>query len=112
MNLNLKVTEYINSATSEQIEVLEQLRELIHKSVEGLSEEIKWGIPVFIKTKIFSYLRVSKNHIALGFYNIDRIKDSEGILEGSGKTMRHLKIKNKEEIKEELIEEWLKITAD
>ena len=35
MNYNPKVTKYINSATSEQIEVLEQLRELVHKSVGG-----------------------------------------------------------------------------
>ncbi|MGB3607420.1 DUF1801 domain-containing protein, partial [Psychroserpens sp.] len=68
--------------------------------------------PVFIKNKIFTYLRLTKKHIAIGFYNIDRIKDEDGILEGKGKTMRHLKIKTKEEINQKLIIEWLKLTAE
>ena len=97
MNLNQKITDYISTAPVEQIELLEQLRILIHQSVDGVSEEIKWNFPVFCKTKDFAYLRFSKKHITLGFYNIDKIKDPNNLLEGEGKTLKHIKIKNKEE---------------
>ncbi|MEP2935763.1 MAG: DUF1801 domain-containing protein [Gilvibacter sp.] len=112
MKVNQKVTAYINTASSEQQEILMNLRQLIHDNIDNVTEEIKWGIPVFIKKKIFTYLRVTKKHIAIGLYNIDRIKDEDGILEGKGKTMRHLKIKAKEDINQKIIIEWLKLTAE
>ena len=112
MEVNQKVTAYISTASSEQKEIFENLRQLIHNNIDNITEEIKWGIPVFIKSKIFTYLRVTKKHITIGFYNIDRIKDTAGILEGEGKTMRHIKIKTKDDINQKIIIEWLKLTAE
>jgi hypothetical protein len=112
MNQSEKVTEYINNTSPEHIQILKTLRQLIHKTVPKTTEDLKWGIPVFTKSKIFTYLRCSKNHIALGLYNIDRINDKEKLLEGTGKTMKHLKIKKLEDIDSQLIVDWLKKTAD
>ncbi len=111
MKINKNVTEYIDKAPENQIETLELLRKLIHASVSGVSEEIKWGFPVFAKTKDFAYLRFAKKHITLGFYNIDKIEDPDNILEGSGNTLKHIKIKNKTDFDEKLITEWLKAIA-
>ncbi len=107
MNLNKKVTEYIHKASEEQIVILEELRQLIHESVKNVSEEIKWGFPVFASGKDFSYLRFSKKHITLGFYNIDKIKDPDNLLEGEGNTLKHIKIKSKDETRKEVISLWL-----
>ena len=63
MNYNKNITEYINSATEEQIETLENLRKLIHETVDNVSEEIKWKMPVFSNGKDFAYLRFSKNNL-------------------------------------------------
>lgn len=112
MKENKKVTEYINSSSTEQVEILNTLRQLIHATISGTKEDIKWGIPVFTKTKIFTYLRSTKNHISLGLYNIDRINDPNGLLEGTGKSMRYLKIAKVEDINEKLIKEWLKATVE
>lgn len=111
MNNNIEVTEYIDNAQEGQIETLELLRKLIHESVSGVTEEIKWGFPVFSKTKDFTYLRFSKKHITLGFYNIDKIVDSENLLEGSGNTLKHIKIKSKTDFDEKLVAKWLKSIA-
>ncbi|MEE9429494.1 MAG: DUF1801 domain-containing protein [Melioribacteraceae bacterium] len=111
MNFNIDVTNYISNATEKQIEILETLRELIHKSVAGVSEQIKWGFPVFKKTKDFVYLRFSKKHITLGFFNIAKIADPNNLLEGSGSTLKHIKIKNVNEINKEILSEWLKAIA-
>jgi hypothetical protein len=111
MKCNESVTEYIQAALPEQLEIMETLRQLIHSTIPETKEEVKWGIPIFIKTMIFTYLRCSKHHVALGFYNIDRINDPNGLLEGTGKTMRHLKFKRVEEVDNQLIAKWLKATA-
>lgn len=111
MDYNKKVTEYIDNAQEGQIETLEKLRELIHNSVSGVTEEIKWGFPVFAKTKDFTYLRYAKKYITLGFYNIGKIEDPNNILEGSGNTLKHIKIENKTDFDEKLISKWLKAIA-
>jgi hypothetical protein len=108
MNYNKKVTDYINGASEEQIVILETLRELIHETIIDVSEEVKWNMPVFNNGKDFAYLRFAKNHITLGFYNIDKIQDPENLLEGEGNTLKHIKIKSKAEIQKEVISLWLK----
>lgn len=108
MNVNKKVSDYFNNATEEQIAVLNVLRKLIHDTVDNVSEEIKWNMPVFNNGKDFAYLRFSKRHITLGFYNIDKIQDPDNLLEGEGNTLKHIKINSKDEIKPKIIAEWLK----
>ena len=61
---NEKVTEYINNTSSEQKELFEILRQLIHKTISGTTEELKWGMPVFIKTKIFSKKSINKHYFS------------------------------------------------
>jgi len=108
MNINKKVSDYFNSATEEQVAVLNVLRKLIHDTVPNVSEEIKWNMPVFNNGKDFAYLRFAKKHITLGFYNIDKIQDPDNFLEGEGNTLKHIKIKSKDEVKPKIITEWLK----
>jgi hypothetical protein len=107
MNYNKKVTEYIDKATAEQILILETLRKLVHETIGNVSEEIKWGFPVFAQLKDFAYLRFSKKHITLGFYNINKIKDPDNLLEGEGNTLKHIKIKSADDINPKIISEWL-----
>lgn len=107
MNYNTKITEYINKATDEQISILEEVRQLVHTSVNNVVEEIKWGFPVFNNGKDFAYLRFAKKHITLGFYNIDKLQDPNHLLEGKGNTLMHLKIKSlSEELKKQIVK-WL-----
>ena len=108
MNINKKVSDYFNNATEEQIAVLNVLRKLIHDTVDNVSEEIKWNMPVFNNGKDFAYLRFSKKHITLGFYKVDKLIDPDNLLEGEGNTLKHIKIKKMEEIRKEVISLWLK----
>lgn len=108
MSLNVKVTNYIKKANKDQIILLEEIRQLIHQTQGEITEEIKWGFPVFAKGKDFAYLRFSKKHITLGFYNVQKIKDPDKLLEGEGNTLKHIKIKTKADIKEKIITRWLK----
>ncbi len=111
-NLNEQVTEYIGTATDEHILIMEQLRQLIHTSVPDVTEQIKWGFPVFKKDKDFAYMNYSKKHVTLGFYNFEKINDAQNLLEGTGKKFRHLKIKALQDIDDKMISEWLKAVAD
>lgn len=107
MNYNPNITEYIGKAANEQIVVLEKIRQLVHSSVKNVEEEIKWGFPVFNNGKDFAYLRFAKKHITLGFYNINKLKDPNSLLEGQGNTLKHIKLKELNNELEKQIVKWL-----
>ena len=107
MNHNQEVTTYITKASKEQQEILLELRKIIHELGE-VTEAIKWKFPVFAKGgKDFAYIRTAKDHVTLGFYNIDKIKDLNNLLRGEGNTLKHIKIKSVDEINAHVISEWL-----
>jgi hypothetical protein len=41
----------------------------------------------------FGYVNVFKDHVNVGFFHGAALKDHSGLLEGSGKRMRHVKVK-------------------
>lgn len=108
---NKQVTDYIKKAPSPQNQILEKLRGLIHSNVSEVSEEFKWGQPVFRADKNFCYLKSEKHYAKLGFFNFKNLDDLEGLLEGSGKQMRHVKIASEQDIDEELLAKWIQKAA-
>ena len=60
----------------------DDVRELIHD-----------GCPVAcVGDLAFAYVNVFKKHVNLGFFNGAELADPKGLLEGSGKKMRHVKL--------------------
>ena len=105
--MNQHITEYINNAPDEQREIMQAIRSLIHQVMDNVSEEFKWSRPVFRLKKDFAYLQANKFHVNLGFYkDFEKFNDPEGLLEGTGKMMRHIKLKNRSDVNTELLTEW------
>jgi len=110
--MNNKVTEYIENAPIEQREIMETVRALIHQSVPTVTEDFKWSRPVFKTTKDFAYFLTTKNYVTIGFTkDFEKLNDKNKILEGTGKTMRHIKLKKTSYIDSELLKEWFKIVT-
>lgn len=90
-----------------------ELRGLIRKAVPKASESIKWGMPVYERSGLICSIRPSKEYVALQFYTSGTsLRDSDGLLEGTGKRMRHVKIRSKSEIKKRLFTSWIKKAAN
>lgn len=86
--MNNQVTEYIENAPEEQKEIMKTVREIIRQTVPALIEEFKWSRPIFKSTKDFAYFQVNKNYVTIGFTkDIEKLNDTNKILEGTGKTM-------------------------
>ncbi|MDX9941592.1 MAG: DUF1801 domain-containing protein [Bacteroidales bacterium] len=105
--MNQEVSKFIDSAPSGQKEIFESLRKLIHKHVAGVKEEIKWGRPVFSTARDFAYFKSAKNYATLGFFKASQIDDPKGILEGTGKDMRHIKLRTPADMDLELLRKWM-----
>ena len=106
MEHNPEVDNYILKAPEPQKSIMEKLRVLIHESVPGTSEEFKWGRPVFRKGSHFSYFKTTKAHFSLGLMKAEKLVGYEDKIEGTGKDMKHIKLKNVSDIDDSLLRIW------
>jgi hypothetical protein len=109
--MNTEVTNYIDQAPAAQKEIMTILRKMIHAAVPGITESFKWGRPVFTAAKDLTYLKTTKAYVTLGFFNFEKLHDPGKRLEGTGKDMRHVKIKSVNDIDETLFTAWLKASV-
>ncbi len=104
--MDKEVSEYIKKQISPQKEILLRLRKLILKTLPDCQEEMRWGVPVFAGGKF--YTGVVSDRVHFGF-SINGLDQSEiKFLEGSGKTMRHIKIHSLEDIDEKILTKLIK----
>jgi len=103
------VNDYIEKQQSPQKEICLSLREIILETLPSLKEEMKWGVPNY--GNLFYFVAL-KAHVNLGFSIKDLTNDEIKLFEGTGKTMRHIKIKTVEDINKEKIVKLLKMVID
>lgn len=96
--MNQEVSSFIENSAENHKEVLSELRKLIFSIVPNVNEQYKWSRPVYAVGKDFCYLKTTKKHVTLGFFEFNKVKTNSHLIEGTGKAMRHVKISTKEEI--------------
>ncbi|WP_413376073.1 DUF1801 domain-containing protein [Alkalihalobacillus sp. 1P02AB] len=99
---NVKVTELIEKLPEHIQEITLSLRKTIWEASPELVEEVKWSKPSYAQDGLVCYLAPAKNHVNLGFYQGSKLSDTEGVLQGTGKDMRHIQVKKIEDIRPDL----------
>ena len=102
-----EVNEYIEKQKSPQKEILHKVREIFLKTLPACKEKKAWGVIVFADGKF--YIAAMKNRVHVGFAINGLKKEEIDFFEGSGKTMRHVKIHSLEEINEGKLVELIKL---
>ncbi|MEU6084408.1 DUF1801 domain-containing protein [Streptomyces sp. NPDC047108] len=62
-------------------------------------------------TEQFSWITPYTKHVVLGFYYGAELPDPEGILEGTGKSMRHVKIRTREDLENPALRKLVEIAT-
>lgn len=89
-----------------------ELRAVIRKAVPKASETIKWGMPVYETDRLVCAVRAKNDYVALQFYaSGSDLDDPRGLLEGSGKKMRHVKIRSESDVRRQLFTSWIRQAA-
>ena len=104
------VEVYINKQKSAQKEMLVRLRQIFIKVLPGCDERIAWGVIVFGKSKF--YLAAIKDRVHVGFSIVGLSSDEVSLFEGSGKTMRHIKIHSLEDIDEKRLVDLIRLVDE
>ena len=105
--MNKEVKEYIEKQESPQKEILLKLREIFLKTLPNCEEKKTWGVAVFGDDKF--YIASMKNRVHVGFAITGLSKEEIRLFEGSGKTMRHIKIHSLDDIDEKKLIKLIKM---
>ena len=96
--MDKQVDEYIEKQQSPQKEILQKVRKIFLKTLPDCEEKKAWGVVAFAGGKF--YIAAMKNRVHVGFSINGLDKEEIGLLEGNGKTMRHIKIHSLEDVDE------------
>ncbi len=108
-DMDVKVKEYIEKQKSPQKEICLKLRDVILKTFPAVQEEMKWGVPAYSNGRF--YIGAMKNQVNLGFSINGMTEKQLALLEGGGKTMRHIKIRTLDDIHEKKLVKLLKMAG-
>jgi hypothetical protein len=72
---------------------------------------IGYGVGPKKMSEQFCYIAVFKERINLGFYYGSDLPDPEKLLEGTGKSLRHIKISQKEQLDNPAVRELIEVAS-
>ena len=90
------VAWYASTLPAWQRELLRALGALIAEVAPKATSSIKWAQPVWEHQGPFAWARGHKSHVSVGLWRGAELDDADGILEGEGDRMRHVKIREGE----------------
>ena len=93
--------QVVASSTEEARELAYQLRALVVEVMPDVVE-VPWpkqrvagyGVGPKKMSEHFCYISAQKHYVNLGFYYGPELPDPEGLLEGTGKLLRHVKLRD------------------
>ncbi len=102
-----KIADYINKQKSPQKEICLALRKILLKVFPKIKEEMEWGVPVYDGGRY--YIGAVRHGVNFGFAISGLNKEEVGRFEGSGKTMRQIKVESLKDIDEKKLAELIKL---
>lgn len=98
-NKKVKKSAYVRNENPALRKVVSGLRRMVRATVPGTRMTVNsWGIPTFEATDPFCFYMVGKNHVTFGFHYGTSLSDPESLLEGTGKNLRHVKLRSVEDL--------------
>lgn len=99
MNKNTDVEQWLAAYDNPQNSLVRQVRDVILKADDRITECIKWKAPTFVyKGNIASFFPRAKAHASLMFHNGAEIKGDFPDLEGEGPSGRSFKIADADDL--------------
>ena len=96
-----KKSSYLKDENPELRQVVTAVRKLVRETVPGTRVTVNsWGVPTFEAKNPFCFYMVGKHHVTFGLHFGTSLADPEGLLEGTGKNIRHVKLRTVEDLEQ------------
>ena len=92
----------------EHQEIVVLIRQLMRELAPNAREQISYGIPCWKGKRIFAFISSTKKDIVLGFSRGTEFADKYGLLQGKGKTSRHVRIKNLSDLNRDALRYYIR----
>ncbi|GAA3408464.1 DUF1801 domain-containing protein [Streptosporangium vulgare] len=103
------VDEFVETKVQPQHrEIVNTLRTLMKECAPDATEMISRGSPAWQGRKLLAIISASKTHLTFAFARGAEFEDSFGLLEGVGKTTRHVKLKKPETVNQEALRDYVR----
>ena len=90
-------------------DIIRQVREMVFAIAPECEEKVMYGGLIYaLPGRMFCGLFLRKAHVSVEFDRGDRMKDTEGLLEGGGKFRRHLKLRDPGEIESKQVADFIR----
>jgi hypothetical protein len=83
------------------------LRDLMRECAPDASEVVMYGSPAWKGNKNLAIISVSKTHLTFAFERGAEFTDPHGLLAGSGKKTRHIKLKSADDLNEPALRDYI-----
>jgi hypothetical protein len=92
------VDRHIARLDPSQRAVASALRAFILREAPELHEAVKWGVPAYVGQHLVCSIASHTDHTNLEFYRGASLRAAKGLLEGTGKSLRHVKFYAPEDV--------------
>jgi len=94
------IDKYVNKA-GKVPGVAKAVRALVKKTVAGCQEYVNpWKIPTFDLNGPLCFYMTAKEHVVFGFMRGAMLRDPQKLLEGTGKYLRHVKLRSVADVRQ------------
>ena len=101
-----KESSYVKHDSPALQKLARGLRSLVKASVPGTKTTVNsWGIPTFETDVPFCFYMIGKKHVTFGFHYGTSLHDPERLLEGTGKNIRHVKLRTPQDLEQKGLKE-------
>ncbi len=105
------IDKYVNKAGKVPA-VAKALRALVKKNVAASEEYVNpWKIPTFDLNGPLCFYMTAKEHVVFGFMRGAVLRDPQKLLEGTGKYLRHVKLRSVADVRQPGVRGLLKQAA-
>ena len=105
------IEKILESLNPEKRELTEALRSIVKQVLPEVEETVKWGnITYLLGGENLAWIIVYGDHVDLGFFRGTELNSK--LLEGTGKNLRHIKMRNIVEINQAEISRLLEKAAE
>ncbi len=104
--------DYLADQRPKNRAIIGALRKFVGRVEPNLRETVKWGNGCWVHGNApVAYVYSATGFVQFGFFRGSALKDPKGLLEGKGKYVRHVKVRDPSEIDERAFAALLKQAA-
>ncbi len=94
-------SEWKKDQSSKNQRLVTALQRVVKRCAPHLATTVKWGQGCFAAGDVPKvFIHAEEDHVQFGFYRGSSLNDPDGLLEGKGKYVRHVKIRGPKDIDE------------